>query len=73
MLSTQGADTDTCDVEPPLRKALMSTQSRLTSWIDWYRFARRTLGLFHSEAVSYANARYLEEQSRRILKARDAA
>ena len=51
----------------------MSTQSRLTSWIDWYRFARRTLGLFHSEAVSYANARYLEEQSRRILKARDAA
>ena len=51
----------------------MSTQSRLTSWIDWYRFAQRTLGLHHIEAVAYANARYLEEHSRTILRARNAA
>jgi len=51
----------------------MSKQRRLTSWIDWYRFAQNTLGLYHIEAVSYANARYVEEQSRQLLRARDAA
>ena len=51
----------------------MSDQHRLTSWIDWYRFARHTLGLYHLEAVSYANARYHEEQSRKYLRDRDAA
>jgi hypothetical protein len=52
---------------------MMSKQRRLASWIDWYRFARRTLGLHHIEAVSYADTRYVEEQSRRLLRARDAA
>ena len=51
----------------------MSTSQRLTSWIDWYRFARHTLELHHSEAVAYANARYLEEQNRERLRERDAA
>ena len=51
----------------------MSDQHRLTSWIEWYRFARHTLGLYHIEATSYANARYVEEQSRKLLKERNAA
>jgi len=51
----------------------MSNSHRLTSWIDWYRFARHTLGLHHPEAVSYANARYLEEQNRQRLRGKHAA
>jgi hypothetical protein len=51
----------------------MSESHRLTSWIDWYRFARRTLGLQHAEAAAYANARYLEEQNRQRLRDRDVA
>ena len=42
----------------------MEGPHKLTSWIDWYRFARHTLALDHTEAVTYANARYVEEQNR---------
>ena len=51
----------------------MTDSRKLTSWIDWYRFARRTLGLYHVEAASYANARYVEDQNRRHAGNRDAA
>ena len=51
----------------------MNDSRRLTSWIDWYRFARRTLGLHHTEAASYANVRYVEEQNRRHPLVRDDA
>jgi hypothetical protein len=51
----------------------MDDVRKLTGWIDWYRFARRTLGLYHAEAASYANARYVEEQNRRHPRERDAA
>jgi hypothetical protein len=30
---------------------------RLSSWLDWYRFARRELDFTHLEAVVYANLR----------------
>jgi hypothetical protein len=46
---------------------------RLTTWIEWYRFARRVLGLEHAEAVRYATARHLEELNRERLRARTAA
>ena len=45
---------------------------RLREWIDWYRFARETLGYGHDEATSYANTRYVEELNRQQL-GRDAA
>ena len=48
----------------------MSDANRLTSWIDWYRFARRTLELGHAEAVAYATARFVEEQNRAGLRSR---
>jgi hypothetical protein len=51
----------------------MTDSRKLTSWIDWYRFARRTLGLQHTEAASYANARYVEEQNRLNTGTRDVA
>ena len=51
----------------------MDDSRKLTGWIDWYRFARRTLGLYHAEAASYANARYVEEQNRLHPEERDAA
>jgi adenosine deaminase len=38
--------------------------ARLTTWIDWYRFARDVLGDAHEEAVVYANLRYAEELNR---------
>lgn len=34
---------------------------RLTSWIDWYRFALRELEYTHGEAVAYANVRTVED------------
>jgi len=43
---------------------------RLTSWIDWYRFARRTLELGHAEAAEYATSRFVEEQNRAGLRDR---
>ena len=42
----------------------MGDAQRLTTWIDWYRFARRALELDHAEASEYATARYVEEQNR---------
>jgi len=47
--------------------------ARLTTWIDWYRFARRALALEHAEAADYATARYVEEQNRTLLRQRKAA
>jgi hypothetical protein len=46
---------------------------RLTTWIDWYRFAVETLELSHLEASDYATARYLEEQNRALIRRRRAA
>jgi len=40
---------------------------RITTWIDWYHFARDTLDLGHDEAVVYANARFVEEMNRKAL------
>jgi hypothetical protein len=46
----------------------MGDGQRLTMWIEWYRFARRTLELGQTEASSYATARYLEEQNRVVSR-----
>jgi len=46
----------------------VSDATRLTTWIDWYRFARQTLELGHAEAVAYATARFVEEQNRAGLR-----
>ncbi len=46
---------------------------RLRSWIDWYRFARRELEYTHSEAVSYANVRAVEDRNRDRGVGREAA
>jgi hypothetical protein len=43
------------------------TVDRLREWIDWYRFARETFDYGHAEAVTYANARYVEELNRQQL------
>ena len=51
----------------------MKQKKRLTSWIDWYGFARETLGYTHGEAVVYANLRYVEEQNRQRLRTDRAA
>lgn len=51
----------------------MEGPQKLTNWIDWYRFARQTLALDHTEAVTYANARYVEEQNRRYRASAGAA
>ncbi len=34
---------------------------RLTTWTDWYRFARQELEYTHGEAVVYANVRTVED------------
>ncbi len=46
---------------------------RLTTWIEWYRFARQALELGHAEASAYATARYVEEQNRALTRERTAA
>ena len=51
----------------------MGDAQRLTTWIDWYRFARRALELDHAEASAYATARFVEEQNREAAKQREAA
>lgn len=51
----------------------MLEPKRLTTWIEWYRFAVATLGLSHGEAASYATARYVEEQNRARIRERRAA
>ncbi len=42
----------------------MPDRQRLTTWIEWYRFARQSLEFGHGEASSYATARFVEEQNR---------
>ena len=44
----------------------MGDGQRLTTWIEWYRFAREALELGHAEASSYATARFVEEQNRLV-------
>ncbi len=51
----------------------MTEAQRLTTWIDWYRFATRTLQLAHAESAAYATARYVEEQNRKVLREGRAA
>jgi len=46
---------------------------RLTSWVEWYRFARRELAYAHGEAVVYANVRTVEDLNRMRLSVREAA
>ena len=43
---------------PSRRGAAMGDGQRLTTWIEWYRFARHALELGHAEASAYATARY---------------
>ena len=51
----------------------MGDGQRLTTWIEWYRFARQALELGHAEAASYATARHVEEQNRAVTRERRAA
>lgn len=51
----------------------MGEAQTLRTWIEWYRFARDTLGLEHAEAVPYATARYVEEENRARSRERRAA
>jgi len=44
------------------------TVTPINGWINWYRFARRTLGLERDEAIAYANLRYVEETNRAQLR-----
>jgi hypothetical protein len=46
---------------------------RLTSWIEWYRFARRELEYAHGEAVVYANVRTVEDLNHQRRPDREAA
>lgn len=46
---------------------------RLTGWIEWYRFARRTLEYEHAEAVVYANVRTVEDGNRERRPGQEAA
>ena len=48
----------------------MGDEQRLTTWIEWYRFARRPLELDHAEASAYATARYVEERGHPRLRMR---
>ncbi len=48
-------------------------QRRLTTWTDWYRFARRELQYVHGEAVVYANVRAVEDLNRRSRAGGQAA
>lgn len=58
---------------PPTVARLVTTHAvpevdrdpRLSSWLDWYRFARHQLECGHDEAVVYANLHTVEEQNRR--------
>lgn len=51
----------------------MVNGQRLTTWMDWYRFARRALELEHDEASAYATARFVEEQNRDVSREWKAA
>jgi hypothetical protein len=43
------------------------------AWETWYRFAVEKLELEHSEAVEYANARYVEDQNHARLRGGEPA
>ena len=43
-----------------------------TTWEEWYRFARLTLGYGHDDAVEYANHRVVEDANRASLRAETA-
>lgn len=45
-------------------------RTRPTTWTEWYRFARETLGLAPVEAADYATARYVEQENRARLRDR---
>lgn len=47
----------------------MAASVRPSSWIDWYRFARATLGCTY-EAAAYANLRCVEDENRRQAQER---
>ncbi len=51
----------------------MGDGQRLTTWIEWYRFARHAFEFGHAEASAYATARYVEEQNRVVVRERRAA
>ena len=51
----------------------MADGQRLTTWIEWYRFARHALELGRIEASEYATARHVEEQNRVHIRERRAA
>ena len=38
---------------------------RITTWLDWYRLARDTLGYGHAEAAAYADVRFTEDMQRK--------
>jgi hypothetical protein len=44
--------------------ALVADASGSKACEEWYRLARSVLGYGHSEAVEYANVRFVEEQNR---------
>jgi hypothetical protein len=46
---------------------------RLTSWVEWYRFARRELEYADGEAIAYANLRTVEDLNRARRPEREAA
>ena len=73
-VSEHPADTPCSRQHDPLQKgAAMGDGQRLTTWIEWYRFARHALELGHAEASEYATARYVEEQNRVHTRERRAA
>jgi hypothetical protein len=49
----------------PSEKPLRQEPRAPSSWIEWYRFARRKLELTRLEAQSYATARLVEDENRR--------
>jgi hypothetical protein len=38
---------------------------RITTWNDWYRFARDRLRLRHEQAAAYADTRFADEMGRK--------
>lgn len=57
----------------PSRNDSTQRQPRLTTWLQWYRFARSHLELGHEESAAYANVRSVEEGNRERLRDRRAA
>jgi hypothetical protein len=49
---------------------MQTTHELLPHWRDAYLFAVDVLGYGHTEAVEYANLRYVESQNRELLSAK---